>query len=392
MNHYMLNLFGPALLAEFGWTKAQFALVGSLSLISLFFVPLAGRYSDHFGPKVAAITGFSVVPLCFLAFSMMTGSIYQFYGITLIKGIFGVLTTTLVFSRIIIERFDLARGMALSLLMSGPPLIGAAVVPIIGGIIEQEGWRVAYRVLALLSALGGIIAITLIHKHDKRKAASNAQATDELEANKKSKHNSMTWVEFMSLVRNPIFLLLIIGMFLCNLPQILVVSQLNLLLIDNGSTAQFATWLVSFYATTVVVGRFICGLALDKIPAHVIALMALGLPAIGYFALATPNDASWLLVIAVGLIGLAQGAEGDVGAYLTSRKFDIRHYSFIYSFLITSIAAASSIGSIILSYTLHLTDSFNTFLWLSGIVTVAGALFFFLTGKITAPEPDGVPA
>ena len=32
LGHYTLSLFGPALIAEFGWTKAQFALVGALPL------------------------------------------------------------------------------------------------------------------------------------------------------------------------------------------------------------------------------------------------------------------------------------------------------------------------------------------------------------------------
>ena len=59
LGHYTLSLFGPALIAEFGWTKAQFALVGALPLATLPLAPFAGRFTDRFGTRVAAIVGFT---------------------------------------------------------------------------------------------------------------------------------------------------------------------------------------------------------------------------------------------------------------------------------------------------------------------------------------------
>ena len=59
-NHYMMNLFGPALIAEFGWSRAQFALVGAIGLIGMVFTPIAGRIADVLCPRKAAAIGFSV--------------------------------------------------------------------------------------------------------------------------------------------------------------------------------------------------------------------------------------------------------------------------------------------------------------------------------------------
>jgi MFS family permease len=139
LNHYMTNLFGPSLIQEFGWQKSQFALIGSLSLLTIPFVPLAGRFVDRFGARVAALVGFTVVPLTFLAYSLMSGSILQFFAITIVQHIFGILTTSLVFCRVVVERFDLARGMALSIAMSGAPLMGAIAVPLVGEVVDAEG-------------------------------------------------------------------------------------------------------------------------------------------------------------------------------------------------------------------------------------------------------------
>lgn len=392
LNHYMINLFGPPLIDEFGWARSEFALVGSLSLITMFFVPLAGRFVDRFGARTSAMIGFTVVPLCFLAYSMMSGNIVQFFAINVLQSIFGILTTSLVFCRVVVERFDSARGMALSVAMSGPPLVGAIAVPFVGEIIDAQGWRAGYHVLALLSAAGGLCAVFLIGRRRNSESGGTASV--------RPRAKRMTMRQFLDLVRHPAFLLLVGGMFLVNVPQIIVSSQLKLVLFDSGATSRFATLAVSLYAISVVVGRFICGYALDRVPAHRVAGCALGLPTIGFLVLVSPLEATWALVVAVSLVGLAQGAEGDVGAYLTSRKFSIRHYSFVYSFLIASMGASSAIGALVLSLTLHLTDSFNLFLMLCAVVTLLGALCFYLTGRYgeavdteeDEPSEGGAPA
>lgn len=373
INHYMMNLFGPALIAEFGWTRSQFALVGSLGLVSLLFMPIAGRVTDKYGPRTAAIIGFSVVPAGYFALSLMTGNIYQFYAVMLLKGTIGMLTATMVFTRVVVDRFDRSRGLALSCLLSCPPLVGAIAAPIFGTIIAEEGWRTAYQVLALVSAVGGACAILLIGGN---KASPGAAAKPEAA--------KLTWAEFREFARNPVFLLLLGGMFLCNLPQVIVASQMNIMLMDNGATPAFATLLVSLYAIAVVIGRFISGYSLDRVPPHLVAIVALGLPTLGYAALAGPLDMRWILAGSIALVGLAQGAETDVAAILTSRKFAMANFSFVFSILMTSMSVSSAIGSILLSVLLKDGGTFDAFLIISAIATSGGALCFFLTGRFGA--------
>ena len=382
INFYMTNLFGPIFIQEFGWTRSQFALIGTLGLFSLVAVPVAGRFTDRFGARRAAMIGFLVVPLCFLAFSFMSGNIYEFFAITLINSTLGMLTSTLVFARVVVERFERARGMALALLACGPPIVGAIGVPAIAAIIEAEGWRVAYQVLAATSALGGLATIFLIGWRDKLSRVSSSPAR-------------MDWSTFFELCRNRIFLLLLAGMFLCNLPQVLVSSQIGIMLAENGVGLKFAAAMVSVYGVATIIGRLISGYALDRIAPNLVALAALGLPAIGFVALASPYDAKWILAGSIALAGLAQGAETDIGAVLAARHFHLDHFSFVIGMLMTSMGLASAIGSLILSYVLHQTQSFVIFLFVSAVATLAGALCFYLGGgtrKIisgTPPAPDG---
>lgn len=377
LSHYTMSVFAPELIKEFGWSKSQFALVGSLPIITMLLVPFAGRFADRFGARIAAMVGFSAISLGFLALSAMTGNIVQFFAIWVVQHVFGVLTTSLVFTRVIVERFDKARGSGLSVLMIGPPLSGAIVAPVLGAFIQAEGWRAAFVFLAVVSGLGGLICFTLLGAG--RRAA--AQTAEDAAPLKKAPRVRLTRAELVAVARHPAFLLLVAGMFLINIPQVFAASQIKLIVLANGVPDGIATWMVSLYAIGVIIGRVIFGLALDRVRANVVALFALSLPAVGFFVLASPVAAVGLLAAAVLVIGMAQGAEGDIGAYMVSRHFELKNYSLILGFVKSALDGGGAIGALVLSYTLHATDSYAPFLFLSAAATVVGAVCFFLTGR-----------
>ncbi|MBV1687931.1 MFS transporter [Novosphingobium sp. G106] len=370
LNHYVMSLFAPAMIAEFGWSRAKYALVGATPFLTMFLIPLAGRFTDRVGPRKAAAVGFIALPLGYLALSFMNGSFAVFLAIIVVKSLLGTLTTTMVFARVIVERFDRARGIALSIVMSGAPLVAALAIPFLAQIIDVYGWRNGFRAIAVVTVLGGCFTMAMMGGGEPASAAPGDGQSPRLSKS-----------EIGKLFASPLFLLAIGGMLLVNIPQLLVASQLKLVLAENGATGQSATWIVSLYAIGVVIGRFICGAALDRVPVHKVAIMALGAPAIGLAALASPFDSIWLLSGSILLMALAQGAEGDIGAYLISRKFELRNYSLIMSFMTVSLTLGSAFGSVMLSYSLSLADSYAAFLSLSAGVTLVGAYLFFLTGR-----------
>ncbi len=390
MNHYMTNLFAPPLLAEFGWEKSQFALIGVMPLATMVVLPFQGRLTDRFGARFAAGIGVAVLPLTFLAFSMMNGNIGHFFAISFVQALVGMLVGTLCYTRVVVEKFNAARGMALSLAMTGAPVIGAVLTPVVGATIEAEGWRAGYRLLALISAIGGVSALVLIGRSRIVRVAPGEIDPD-------APHLRPTgtfWQDLRVIARQPAFALMMVGMFFCNFPQVLVGSQLKLVVMESGAPSMLATWIVSLYATGVVIGRLVSGVALDRVPAHYVAIFALGLPAVGFLALASPYDAGWILVGAILLVGLAQGGEGDIASFLTSRSFDLRQYSFVFSFIASAMFIASAAGSITLSLTLGSYGSYDVFLAICAVLTLLGALAFFMTGFVgrSGGGPAGVPA
>lgn len=378
LNHYVMSLFGQALIAEFGWSKAQYALIGATPFFTLILIPVMGRLIDRAGPRAAAAIGFVSLPLGYLALSTMTGSFALFFAIIVVKSVLGTLTTTMVFARVIVERFDRARGLALSIVMSAPSLVGMVATPIVASIIEEAGWRVAFQALALVTAAGGLLCWWLLGR-DRRSRSPAGVPPLSLRA-------------AAGFVRSPVLLLAIGGMYMVNLPQVLAASQLTLVLADSGASTALATLCVALYAGGVAVGRLLSGLALDRFAVHKVALCTLGLPAIGLAAIATPFDAPWVLIGSVLLLALAQGAEGDIGAYLISRRFGIANYSLLMSLMTVALTIGAASGSLILSTTLGATGSYAPFLNICAVATLAGAGLFFAIGTLKAPmqaRPDG---
>jgi MFS family permease len=372
--HYVASLFGPALIAEFGWSRADYALVGSLTLINLLLMPFIGRFTDHFGGRKAAAAGFTILTLTYFALSRFNGGIALFFAITFVQNTVGGLTATLVFCRLTVQHFDRARGIALALIMTAAPLTGAMCAPWLGAIISGHGWRAAYVALACICALGGLLAV--LGMRGERRAAERAIPF------------GLRWGELMQFLRSPLLLLILSGTFLINIPAVFASSQLTLVAMDAGASAEAAAWMVSLYATGVVVGRFFCGLSLDRIEPHLVAAVALGLPTIGYFTFASQPGAIVALYGAVAIIGLAQGAEGDIGAYLISRGFDLRNFSLLLSLMTATLGASSAVGALVLSVTLRLSGSYQTYMLICAATTLVGAMCFALTGSrlIKAPR------
>ena len=366
LSAYTMSLFAPKLIAEFGWPRSQFALLGSMGLLMLIAQPITGRLTDRFGVRAVSTVGVLAGPSAYIAFAMQPGSIRAFFAIAVLQIVVGTLTTSPVYTRIVAERFERARGLAFSIVMTGPPLVGAVLAPLLGRFIESEGWRNGYLLMGGITMAFGLIAVAMTPPH------IGTRPDEDVPVESKAGYGVI--------VRNPVFWVLIIGMILVNFPQGLVSAQMKLMLMDSGAQSQTATWLISIYAVGVMVGRFACGLSLDRMQPHHVAALTLSMPAIGMMLMVSPFDATIVLALSVAMMGLAQGAEGDVAAYLVSRRFGLNVFSLVMGLVGASIAGGAALGSLTLSYTLGLWGSYAPFLVIGACVTLVGALLFLTLG------------
>lgn len=363
INNYTASLFGAHLVKEFGWDRADFAKITIFALILLPLFPLLGRLTDVRGVRFVAALGVIGMPLTMVAFANMTGDLNQFFVISLLQLMCGACLTSTVFNRVVAERFTLARGIAFAIIMSGPPLTGGIAAWALGPMIGEYGWRGGYLFLGAVILLFGLLALILLPAKTPLKAMPSTAKRD-----------------YGLILRSPVFWLASLGMLLCNIPQALGSNQLMLMLQENGVPLTASIY-VSLYPFGVFVGRFLTGAALDRFPAHIVGAIGLALPAIGFAILASPYDGAIMLGLAVLLMGLAQGAEGDVAAYAVARHFPLAIFATVMGPVNAATAVGASLGGLVLVPMLGHFQNYVPFLIFSTIVTLLGAMALFLLGR-----------
>lgn len=372
INNYTASLFGAHLVKEFGWDRADFAKITIFALILLPLFPLLGRLTDVKGVRFVAALGVIGMPLTMVAFANMTGDLNQFFVISLLQLMCGACLTSTVFNRVVAERFTLARGIAFAIIMSGPPLTGGIAAWALGPMIGEYGWRGGYLFLGAVILLFGLLALILLPAKTPLKAMPSTAKRD-----------------YGLILRSPVFWLASLGMLLCNIPQALGSNQLMLMLQENGVPLTASIY-VSLYPFGVFVGRFLTGAALDRFPAHIVGAIGLALPAIGFAILASPYDGAIMLGLAVLLMGLAQGAEGDVAAYAVARHFPLAIFATVMGPVNAATAVGASLGGLVLVPMLGHFQNYVPFLIFSTIVTLLGAMALFLLGRYPTLDREGL--
>jgi MFS family permease len=381
---YTTSIFSPYLVAEFKWSRAQFALIGLTMLSTLFIMPFIGRFTDRFGVRPTALIGALLLPLCFIGYSLQSGSFIMFMCLSASVLATGSTTTPAVWCRLIAENFTRARGLALFVVTGFPALMGAILPRVLIAVNDQWGWRVGYRVLALYFLIGGLIAVALAPRHERR--LDPAAHLDATRTNSTNTQKASQAGAFRAILRTPAFWIITAAMMLCVLPTQLHAAQMMLMLLDAGLDKTAAANAVSAFAIGAIIGRAACGLALDRFAPARVAALSMVLPALGFMVIANhhagvPEGSVSVVTLAMLLIGLSYGAENDLPSFLVAKYFRIDVFSSTMSLVFCGILFASASGALILSGILKHYNGFAPFLWLCSATVLIGSLLFLALPK-----------
>ena len=363
------SAIAPTLVADAGWSKEDFALVGSLALVTAFIFPFVGRLADVLGVRRTALIGIVTLPLTYLAFSMFGSSLRAYVVIFFVQSLLCVTTTATVYTRLVVQYIEKARGLALAIAVSGPAVFGAIGGPILNHYVEANGWQAAYQALAVFSIVAGIIVFLLIPPEKKG-------AVPVVRPKRRARD------DYPVIFRTSTFWILLGVMLLCNLPATIMLVQLKMLLLDNGITGEGAAIMFTALSLGMLTGRFIAGLALDRYRPHIVGFITLSLPSVGLFIMASSWDAPAELTFAVFCLGFAFGAEGDIVAFLVARHFGVQIYSSVMGLLTCAMSISTASGAALLSVTMARTGGYDLYLVIAGTgVLVGSSLLLLLGGK-----------
>ena len=373
--YYTAGLFISPLQAEFGWSRSGLSL-GPALLITGFVLtsPIFGALSERVEPRRLVPFGMLAVAAAFALLSLLNGTIVQYYATLIFMAFAGNLSGPCVITPILAGAFDQARGTAIGIAMAGIGLGAAIGSPLIASVIANEGWRQAYRCMALFSLLAIPIVWAMFWHTTPYRSSSPAHHEQGL--------------AFRAAIQHPLFWLLWFCFFSVAVASTGLIIHFVPLLVDQGVEPSAAAAMSSLIGISVIFGRLATGLLIDRFFAPRIGAAILGLSSAG-FAIFLFGGAKHAMVAALA-IGISFGAETDLIGFLAARYFGLRHYGRIFGLLYGLCLFGSAVSPVLYGLVADLAGSYRPMIGAAaGLLIIAMIILLMLPGFPNWAEKPG---
>ena len=322
MSAYLAGVFLQPLENEFNWSRAAISLQTLFGVAAFALTaPLVGGLVDRVGVRRVALISFLLFAAAQYAMSHLTSSLLFYYALSMMLAVVASGTTPVVFTKVINAWFDKARGLAL-----GITLLGTGVTATLGPIlltdyVDTNGWRVGYQALALVILVGTVFIVPLIRDYP--------QLTDGQE--QQSNPLNGLGVSVRDAVRSREFLLTAVAFIVVSLSIGGLLLHFIPMMTEYGMTRAEAARTASLMGVSVLVGRIVTGILIDRFFAPRVALVMMVGAGLGFLALLVGGvQMAFITALAVGF---TIGAEIDLIGYLAARYFGLKNYGAIYGIL-----------------------------------------------------------
>ena len=391
--YYLWPVFYVAILNDFGWSRADTALIFSIaSIIYAFTSPVVGIIYDKFGPRrlfsVAAVLLALGVIGCSRAHEVW--QFYIFFG--LFVGLGTISAGYVPNAALVSAWFDKKRSTALGISMLGTRDV-FLLTPVFQLIILAMGWRNSYLVLAAAVA---IIIIPLAQFLRARPqdmgllpdGATEVEGKGEVERSGEDarivdrKWASTEWTQLRVIKQYQFwaFFLMMLG---SGLIFSSLVNHFVALATDIGFTALFGANLILVYAVTSMIGR-VSGFISDLVGREVAITLSLILTLITLAILLFTNDTStpMMLYIAVAFWGFGNGIFAPAYTASTADLFHGKTFASVIGCLNVGVGVSASVGTWLFGYIFDVTGTYT----LAIVITMFGVGAMIVGIWIAAPR------
>lgn len=332
---YTAGAFMIPLEQAMGWSRTDLSIGLSASTLMLVLgAPVSGRLADRFGTRPVTIVSLLLLALGFLALSRLQGQAWIYIVAMGAISLLSAGSSPVTFTRAVNLAFDRGRGLALGLSLMGMGVAGALGPAFTESLISTGGWRAGYVGLAVVVAIA-IVPVALLVS-DRRQVASSVPVASA---------NAMNAATAGKPSRDPKFWMVGAAFFLIALGQSGPISHFIPMLVDSGTSAADAAKAAGAIGVSVIVGRLVTGMALDRFFAPAVAIAVFSVTGLACLA-AGIGGGHWALAVAP-LLGFSLGADVDFLAYLTARYFRLSAYGETYGFLYSAFSVGAAAGPIL---------------------------------------------
>ncbi len=342
---YSYSVVLVALEREFGWSRS--VLAGAFSVFTLVHGgvnPIVGALCARFRSlRVMAVGGVAMGATLYLdSYIASPLGLYLGFGVATAAAIsLGGWVPSLVFVQ---RNFQERLGLSVGIISSGVGVGMFLVVPLTQFLIDEFGWRVAFRVLGVISVLWIVPSSLWLRKA--MLAQPEIQIRGQGRKSENQENSDPDTTTLRQAMRTLPFWLFMAMFFFGNVAsQTLHVHQVAYL-VDHGLAAMVAASVVGVVGLASIVGKTGGGWLADRVErewVYVAGIAILSASAFALLSLGTP-PARWATYAYAILLGVGYSVTAAITPVIVSDRFSGPHFGAIIGVGLMGTAAGSAVG------------------------------------------------
>ena len=375
----LANVYLLSVTEDMAISRSAFTLVNTITQsMGIIFSPIvAKKLATGDLKKIQTIALIAFVGAYF-SFSFAT-AVWQLYLLAIVLGIAYTSSTLIPVSMMITNWFEEKRGLAMSIAMAGIGLGGFIFSPVLSYLLTTFGWRASYRIMAiLLLAITIPISLFVLKKSPSEMGLQAYGATKKAEQMTHEEKESALTVN--PLIRQPVFLMLVFGIF-CNG------------LLNSGSLGQFPPALeemhgvgvkssiISLYSLVGIFGKLILGWIDDRFGTVKSAIFGCGFMTLAFILLLNGHQ-----LVMIYLMAFCFGLGTPIGTVspplITARIYGRKHYAEVYGIISSISQVGLTLGSLIIASIYDKTGSYQNGWKLLIVLTIITMITWILSMRM----------
>jgi len=367
---YGFSVLNTPVADEFGWSRSEAALGFTFLAVAMAVMsPFVGRLTDNRGPRQVMIIGTVVLSLSLLLLSK-TSSLWNYYLLHLSLGMAMALLGPVPISVIISNWFHRLRGTMQGISFIGIGFGGVVFGPLTGNyLIPNFGWRGAYLVTGLLSAIIMTLVIIFLvknHPRDKGLTPYGAEAT-EITDNNESEPVKIPGLTLKKVLGMSAFWLIALTFGIYGIGLTGSIQNLVSIVTSQEFTAGQAAFVIGIIGLFSAAGKFAFGYLSDKIDPKYNTAIAYALTGLSLITLALARSIHHLWLYGI-LVGVGMGGWAPNTAALTANYFGLKQYGVILGTIHLVFMSAEAAGPALVALAFERGATYNSILIILSIL------------------------
>lgn len=348
VQNYVIGPFMIPMTEELGWTRAEYTIPRTLGQVMMAFTGfVVGGYVDRHGAKRFMLAGVFILAIALYLLALIE-YLWQWIilnGLVLTVG--AALIGNLVVNVTLAKWFVDFRGRAIAFAAMGVSFAGVILTPVVTFVIDSEGWRVAWQLLAF-GALICVIPVSLCMRRapEDYGLLPDGMTEEDVQAGKAAKAmqdftNSMTRREALHTTS---FYLLVLAFGLFGITIAFMLLQTVPFMTDAGYSRTTAAMMITVASIPALLSKPIWGWLIDGLQPIPLAATSAALTATSLFIIVFTVQAGATFWVFAGfaILGLGWGGmiplQEVIWASFFGRRYlgSVRSAALPFSLLLTA--------------------------------------------------------